>query len=325
MVIRLLKYNNKKWEGMNQMKKKIIIVFALMVSVLSGGCSSNNKANKEEETASSNQMMAYKVSDANGNYSYLFGTTEKGTKELYPFREEIQAAFDDSSMIATEYNVKELVSSVFGSLSGVSLGSTSVVRTSLINYNLSEEEIEEFMEIARTYTDRSYTFESQYGILVQVGMQETFNNMASQNNGLFIYYDLATNLIDMASDSGKKYVEIKEYSVYEEMLKELNDIYFETRTLEFDTYDNVLAEQKNVYDWLINGKVEELNSYSDSKKDSLYYQYYTLPKTAMFLDSFIDYIESSDVCFFAIDVIQLTGEDGLIKQLEAKGYIIEKI
>ena len=80
-------------------KFKGVLKYVLMLCLLFVvGCASADEP-------SDYRMLFYRVTNDAGNHLYLFGTMHVGNQEIYPMREVIETAFNESDFLVVEVNI----------------------------------------------------------------------------------------------------------------------------------------------------------------------------------------------------------------------------
>ena len=299
--------------------KKLIKINILVVLVMVSGCAIQKK--EENAKVIDTSMFLYKVSNQEGEYSYLFGTCHPGRYPIKSLDKVTEKALDESDLIYLECNMKpspketeeitkynmynsirdlgledkyENLMKQYKSLKGkpgYALYNVFVIN-SLINSDpevLNKANISKFSAIDKyiyEYAQKKKNFKEVEGIEFQM-------KLITELSG-----DYSETILD---NSANKEMVIKN-------AKEDLDAYYSGNTQYYEDEQNLLLNQ-----------LEQLN---DSDKEK-YWNILAYNRNIHMKDTLADSIHNNKHDFIGVGCKHLYGKKGIIQLLKDDGYLVE--
>ncbi len=298
----------------------------------------------EEEPASKATPLLYKVTGADGQKMWLFGTIHVGDERSAYLPAEIRSAFEESDALALECNTElfdqqmeedeELAQEV----------------SDLYFYSSGEEVIKSLME------EEDYT--TALKLLKAVGgynMNMPYAKPCVWSDSIEMFYlrqgyqlhrdqGLETRLTAWAEELGKEILEVESSMAQLKMLTGFSDdlqLWMLESTLETDareywedtmdlyekwcTGDEAALREVLANEWDTTEMTEEeVAKYTPLMEE--YTKAMDFDRNEGMLDVAIEYLESGDVIFYAVGLAHLLdGTNGLVDALRAAGYTVEPV
>ncbi len=299
--------------------KKLIKIIILVVLVMVSGCAIQKK--EENAKVIDTSMFLYKVSNQEGEYSYLFGTCHPGRYPIKSLDKVTEKALDESDLIYLECNMKpspketeeitkynmynsirdlgledkyENLMKQYKSLKGkpgYALYNVFVIN-SLINSDpevLNKANISKFSAIDKyiyEYAKKKKNFKEVEGIEFQM-------KLTTELSG-----DYSETILDNLAN---KEMVIKN-------AKEDLDAYYSGNTQYYEDEQNLLLNQ-----------LEQLN---DSDKEK-YWNILAYNRNIHMKDTLADSIHNNKHDFIGVGCKHLYGKKGIIQLLKDDGYLVE--
>ena len=302
--------------------KKLIKIIILVVLVMVSGCAIQKK--EENAKVIDTSMFLYKVSNQEGEYSYLFGTCHPGRYPIKSLDKVTEKALDESDLIYLECNMKpspketeeitkynmynsirdlgledkyENLMKQYKSLKGkpgYALYNVFVIN-SLINSDpevLNKANISKFSAIDKyiyEYAQKKKNFKEVEGIEFQM-------KLITELSG-----DYSETILDNLAN---KEMVIKN-------AKEDLDAYYSGNTQYYEDEQNLLLNQ-----------LEQLND-SDKEKYEKYWNILLYNRNIHMKDTLINSINNGKHDFIGVGCKHLYGKKGIIQLLKDDGYLVE--
>ena len=302
--------------------KKLVKLIIIIVLVMVSGCTTQKK--EENARVIDTSMFLYKVSNQEGNYSYLFGTCHPGRYAIKNLDKVTEKALDESDSIylecdmkpspketeeITKYNTYNSIRNLgledkyenlmkqYKSLKGkpgYALYNVFVIN-SLINSDpevLSKANISKFSAIDNyiyDYAQKKKNFKEVEGIEFQM-------KLITELSG-----DYSETILDNLAN--KKMV-IKS-------AKEDLDAYYSGNTQYYEDEQNLLLNQ-----------LEQLND-SDKEKYGKYWNILAYNRNIHMKDTLVNSVDSGKHDFMGVGCKHLYGKKGIIQLLKDDGYLVE--
>lgn len=302
--------------------KKLIKIIILVVLVMVSGCAIQKK--EENAKVIDTSMFLYKVSNQEGNYSYLFGTCHPGRYPIKSLDKTTEKVLDESDSIYLECDMKpspketeeitkyntynsirdlgledkyENLMKQYKSLKGkpgYALYNVFVIN-SLINSDpevLNKENISKFSAIDKyiyEYAQKKKNFKEVEGIEFQM-------KLITELSG-----DYSETILDNLAN---KEMVIKS-------AKEDLDAYYSGNTQYYEDEQNLLLNQ-----------LEQLND-SDKEKYEKYWNILAYNRNIHMKDTLADSIHNNKHDFIGVGCKHLYGKKGIIQLLKDDGYLVE--
>ena len=302
--------------------KKLIKIIILVVLVMVSGCAIQKK--EENAKVIDTSMFLYKVSNQEGEYSYLFGTCHPGRYPIKSLDKVTEKALDESDLIYLECDMKpspketeeitkyntynsirdlgledkyENLMKQYKSLKGkpgYALYNVFVIN-SLINSDpevLNKANISKFSAIDKyiyEYAQKKKNFKEVEGIEFQM-------KLLTELSG-----DYSETILDSLAN---KEMVIKS-------AKEDLDAYYSGNTQYYEDEQNLLLNQ-----------LEQLND-SDKEKYEKYWNILAYNRNIHMKDTLADSIDNNKHDFIGVGCKHLYGKKGIIQLLKDDGYLVE--
>ena len=290
--------------------KKLIKIIILVVLVMVSGCAIQKK--EENAKVIDTSMFLYKVSNQEGNYSYLFGTCHPGRYPIKSLDKTTEKVLDESDSIylecdmkpspketeeITKYDKYENLMKQYKSLKGkpgYALYNVFVIN-SLINSDpevLNKANISKFSAIDNyiyKYAQKKKNFKEVEGIEFQM-------KLITELSG-----DYSETILDNLAN---KEMVIKS-------AKEDLDAYYSGNTQYYEDEQNLLLNQ-----------LEQLND-SDKEKYEKYWNILAYSRNIHMKDTLADSIHNNKHDFIGVGCKHLYGKKGIIQLLKDDGYLVE--
>lgn len=302
--------------------KKLVKLIIVLVLVMVSGCTTQKK--EENARVIDTSMFLYKVSNQEGNYSYLFGTCHPGRYPIKSLDKVTEMALDESDSIylecdmkpssketeeITKYNTYNSIRDLgledkyenlmkqyksFKGKPGYALYNVFVIN-SLINSDpevLNKANISKFSAIDKyiyEYAQKKKNFKEVEGIEFQM-------KLITELSG-----DYSETILDNLAN---KEMVIKN-------AKEDLDAYYSGNTQYYEDEQNLLLKQ-----------LEQLND-SDKEKYEKYWNILAYNRNIHMKDTLADGIHNNKHDFIGVGCKHLYGKKGIIQLLKDDGYLVE--
>ena len=302
--------------------KKLVKLIIVLVLVMVSGCTTQKK--EENARVIDTSMFLYKVSNQEGNYSYLFGTCHPGRYPIKSLDKVTEKALDESDSIylecdmkpssketeeITKYNTYNSIRDLgledkyenlmkqyksFKGKPGYALYNVFVIN-SLINSDpevLNKANISKFSAIDKyiyEYAQKKKNFKEVEGIEFQM-------KLITELSG-----DYSETILDNLAN---KEMVIKS-------AKEDLDAYYSGNTQYYEDEQNLLLKQ-----------LEQLND-SDKEKYEKYWNILAYNRNIHMKDTLADSIHNNKQDFIGVGCKHLYGKKGIIQLLKDDGYLVE--
>ncbi len=298
----------------------IAILFVLLSVLLLTGC---------EEKPQADAPLLWQVTAENGATIYLFGSIHVGSEDLYPLPERIMSAYEESDYLAVEVDLVAF-----------------------------EEDTAAMLEIASkvAYTDGSTVIDVIGGELYNQAMPifeqnpvqipasmlqyckpymwiSLLQDIACQKAGLTATLGLDYYFLGLAKESNKQIIEIESIEEQLDLFSSFSDQLNQAMISSYLDLDAATAELNQLYQaWRI-GDAEALLGmlYADVGEEAAqevmeeYYQLLISSRNITMTDAAEQYLADGKKVFYVVGAFHLIGEDGIVAQLQDRGYTVEQI
>ncbi|MBR5826475.1 MAG: TraB/GumN family protein [Clostridia bacterium] len=276
--------------------------------------------------------LLYKVTDANGNVIWLFGSIHIGKEEFYPLPDYVMDAFNSSDALAVEADVSSITGSAVGLAQ--SMKSLIYIDGTTIKDHISEET---YTAAVAALTDlglysglMDYYCPSMWWSLIESGM--------ILQTGVDATLGVDMHLLSLADESRKEVREIESVAFQYEMLGEFSDELQEALLESAIEY----ADEAELYEQSLNllmalwatGDEEAFASYlSASDEDpgmsaELYEEYNTamiINRNKNMTDYAVDALASGEEVFICVGAAHVVGDGAIADNLRELGYTVEVV
>jgi len=302
--------------------KKLIKIIILVVLVMVSGCAIQKK--EENAKVIDTSMFLYKVSNQEGEYSYLFGTCHPGRYPIKSLDKVTEKALDESDLIYLECNMKP-----------------------------SPKETEEITKYNRYNSIRDLGLEDKYENLMKqykslkgkpgYALYNVFviNSLINSdpevlNKANISKFSAIDNYIYEYAQKKKNFKEVEGIEFQMKLLTELSGDYSETILDNLANKEMVIKSAKEDLDAYYSGntqyyedeqnlllnQLEQLND-SDKEKYEKYWNILAYNRNIHMKDTLADGIHNNKHDFIGVGCKHLYGKKGIIQLLKDDGYLVE--
>lgn len=276
--------------------------------------------------------LLYKVTDANGNVLWLFGSIHVGKEEFYPLPDYVMDAYNSSDALAVEADVSDITGSTVGLVQ--SMKSLIYTDGTTIKDHISEET---YTAAVAALTDMGlysslldYYCPSMWWSLIESGM------ILQTDVDAMLGVDM--HLLSLAGEDGKEIREIESVAFQYEMLAgfsdELQEALLES-AIEFANEAELYEQSLNMLMtlWAM-GDEKTLIRYLDSSDEDpgmsaeLYEEYNTAmitERNKAMTDYAVDALASGDEVFICVGAAHVVGDGAIADNLRQLGYTVEVV
>lgn len=302
--------------------KKLIKIIILVVLVMVSGCAIQKK--EENAKVIDTSMFLYKVSNQEGEYSYLFGTCHPGRYPIKSLDKVTEKALDESDLIYLECDMKP------------SPKETEEI-TKYNTYNSIrdlglEDKYENLMKQYKSLKGKpGYVFYNVFVISSLVISDPEVLNEANISK-----FSAIDNYIYEYAQKKKNFKEVEGIEFQMKLLTELSGNYSETILDSLANKEMVIKNAKEDLDAYYSGntqyyedeqnlllnQLEQLND-SDKEKYEKYWNILAYNRNIHMKDTLADSIHNNKHDFIGVGCKHLYGKKGIIQLLKDDGYLVE--
>ncbi len=282
--------------------KKLVKLIIVLVLVMVSGCTTQKK--EENARVIDTSMFLYKVSNQEGNYSYLFGTCHPGRYPIKSLDKVTEKALDESDSIYLECDMKP----------------SSKETEEITKYNTYnsirdlglEDKYENLMKQYKSFKGKpGYALYNVFVINSLINSDPEVLNKANISK-----FSAIDKYIYECAQKKKNYSEtILDNLANKEMViksaKEDLDAYYSGNTQYYEDEQNLLLKQ-----------LEQLND-SDKEKYEKYWNILAYNRNIHMKDTLADSIHNNKHDFIGVGCKHLYGKKGIIQLLKDDGYLVE--
>ena len=302
--------------------KKLIKIIILVVLVMVSGCA----IQKKEENAKfiDTSMFLYKVSNQEGEYSYLFGTCHPGRYPIKSLDKVTEKALDESDLIYLECNMKP----------------SPKETEEITKYNMYnsirdlglEDKYENLMKQYKSLKGKpGYALYNVFVINSLINSDPEVLNKANISK-----FSAIDNYIYEYAQKKKNFKEVEGIEFQMKLLTELSGDYSETILDNLANKEMVIKSAKEDLDAYYSGntqyyeyeqnlllnQLEQLND-SDKEKYEKYWDILAYNRNIHMKDTLINSINNGKHDFMGIGCKHIYGKEGIIQLLKDDGYLVE--
>jgi uncharacterized protein YbaP (TraB family) len=287
----------------------------------------SDDTSKEE----SSTPLLYKVTDSNGNYAWLFGSIHMGDDRFYPLPDYVMNAFNEADALAVEFNIVAFQENMGAMMNALK----SMVYTdgTTIKDHISKETYDDAVAILK----ENNLYMSQYDYYMPCMWESMCSELLYKKNNIDLENGIDKTLIKEANKQNKKVYDVESAELQYGMLASLSD-----KIQEMLLQSAVESYKENKLD----GLDELVNAWATGNKDGLRAllgeepefeneeekQLYAEYNKALLTDrdlGMIKYVEdalvSGENVFVCVGAAHIVGENGIVDQLQSKGYTVEVV
>ena len=302
--------------------KKLIKIIILVVLVMVSGCAIQKK--EENAKVIDTSMFLYKVSNQEGEYSYLFGTCHPGRYPIKSLDKVTEKALDESDLIYLECDMKP------------SPKETEEI-TKCNTYNSIrdlglEDKYENLMKQYKSLKGKpGYALYNVFVINSLINSDPEVLNKANISK-----FSAIDNYIYEYAQKKKNFKEVEGIEFQMKLITELSGDYSETILDNLANKEMVIKNAKEDLDAYYSGntqyyegeqnlllnQLEQLND-SDKEKYEKYWNILVYNRNIHMKDTLADSIHNNKHDFIGVGCKHLYGKKGIIQLLKDDGYLVE--
>ena len=302
--------------------KKLIKIIILVVLVMVSGCAIQKK--EENAKVIDTSMFLYKVSNQEGEYSYLFGTCHPGRYPIKSLDKVTEKALDESDSIYLECDMKP----------------SSKETEEITKYNMYnsirdlglEDKYENLMKQYKSLKGKpGYALYNVFVINSLINSDPEVLNKANISK-----FSAIDNYIYEYAQKKKNFKEVEGIEFQMKLITELSGDYSETILDNLANKEMVIKSAKEDLDAYYSGntqyyedeqnlllnQLEQLND-SDKEKYEKYWNILAYNRNIHMEDTLADSIHNNKHDFIGVGVRHLYGRKGIIQLLRDDGYLVE--
>ena len=326
--------------------KGFLLSVSIIISILFTSCSINfdNSSQKEKDSSdisssidsssaeqSNNKYCFWEVTSENSDGKlYLFGSIHAADKSAYPLTDVVMNAYNECESIAVECDIvafeKDLTAQIEMSTDMVYTDGTK------ISDHLDNEIYEGLKKIL--VDNKSYM--SAYDTFKPAMWMSLADVIVLEKAGLDEKRGLDRYFLKKATTDKKEILEIESIEFQTQMLMgfsdELMNIMLKSYIEDLDLQAEMLSE---LYDSWRAGDTEKLYTIGSGEEDELteaekiliedYNKQMLTDRNNGMVDKAEQYLSEGRKVFYIVGAMHMVGDDGIVEQLEAKGYTVTRL
>lgn len=320
-----------------------LVICAIIFGVVgNGGVDASKQANssnisptidlKIDENAPSSNIVGPMWKISNGNSTiYLYGVGNIGTEDMYPLSPKVEEAFQQSEAVVVEVEIDKIDSNKVNNMLIYEDGETIEDHVSKEAVDIYKEKVKEFKANYDAVKQMKAKFLAQNCIdsyLINAKVNPTYSPqiyflyMARKNNKPIVEigdsYKLFESQVNSPDDVGDASLKLLKYYNEQSVDKSL-------AALEaWKTGDLDIIEAKNNDQYMVpdseKDNFNKLNTIVNNYNNSI-----SLSFKKEYSEEIDEFIKDNKNYFVSLSIEYFLGEDNIIKELESKGYKVEKI
>lgn len=299
--------------------KKLIKINILVVLVMVSGCAIQKK--EENAKVIDTSMFLYKVSNQEGEYSYLFGTCHPGRYPIKSLDKVTEKALDESDLIYLECNMKP----------------SPKETEEITKYNMYnsirdlglEDKYENLMKQYKSLKGKpGYALYNVFVINSLINSDPEVLNKANISK-----FSAIDKYIYEYAQKKKNFKEVEGIEFQMKLITELSGDYSETILDNLANKEMVIKNAKEDLDAYYSGNTQyyedeqnlllnQLEQLNDSDKEK-YWNILAYNRNIHMKDTLADSIHNNKHDFIGVGCKHLYGKKGIIQLLKDDGYLVE--
>ena len=299
--------------------KKLIKIIILVVLVMVSGCAIQKK--EENAKVIDTSMFLYKVSNQEGEYSYLFGTCHPGRYPIKSLDKVTEKALDESDLIYLECNMKP----------------SPKETEEITKYNMYnsirdlglEDKYENLMKQYKSLKGKpGYALYNVFVINSLIKSDPEVLNKANISK-----FSAIDKYIYEYAQKKKNFKEVEGIEFQMKLITELSGDYSETILDNLANKEMVIKNAKEDLDAYYSGNTQyyedeqnlllnQLEQLNDSDKEK-YWNILAYNRNIHMKDTLADSIHNNKHDFIGVGCKHLYGKKGIIQLLKDDGYLVE--
>ncbi len=303
--------------------KFIAMLLSVSITLLIVGCEEKGDIN----TPTDNKLCFWEVTSSDtDNKLYLFGSIHAADEKMYPLPNRINDVYEQCNAIAVEcdiVNFEKDPSAQIRHFQKLILKDNSTIQDHL------DKDV--YTKIKKLLEDKKL-YNENYEYFKPAAWLSFIETAVIQDAELDTTLGLDYHFLTKARNDNKNVHEIESVDSQVNMLTNLSDelVNFILKNYTED-YDEEVQNLKKVYSDIINGKIDSLleskEKDSNEKEKTLLAEYNTKQLTErnkVMYDAAVDFINSDEQVFLIVGAAHMVGEDGIVKQLQNKGFTVTR-
>ena len=299
--------------------KKLIKIIILVILVMVSGCAIQKK--EENAKVIDTSMFLYKVSNQEGEYSYLFGTCHPGRYPIKSLDKVTEKASDESDLIYLECNMKP----------------SPKETEEITKYNMYnsirdlglEDKYENLMKQYKSLKGKpGYALYNVFVINSLINSDPEVLNKANISK-----FSAIDKYIYEYAQKKKNFKEVEGIEFQMKLITELSGDYSETILDNLANKEMVIKNAKEDLDAYYSGNTQyyedeqnlllnQLEQLNDSDKEK-YWNILAYNRNIHMKDTLADSIHNNKHDFIGVGCKHLYGKKGIIQLLKDDGYLVE--
>lgn len=311
----------------------IVLVFCLIFS-LAACANDRNRVRKRTETTApgreekeqgttdpekSNTPLLYKVSDADGDVIWLFGSIHVGEESFYPLPEYVTDAYESAERLAVECDV--IAASKDFSAQTAAMAQLVYTDGTTISDHIPEELYTQAVEIL----DEGGLYLPVYDRYCPALWSTMIDNILMTKADVDSSLGVDMHLLQKAYDDGKQIVEIEsiqfQYAMLAGFSNELQVMLLESSVASYDSTFLYKAQLRA----MMNAWAEGDEAAFAKLLNQEYNENLITNRNISMADFAEDALESGDETFICVGAAHVVGEDAMADLLAERGYTVEII
>lgn len=298
--------------------KKLVKLIMVFVLVMVSGCTTQKK--EENARVIDTSMFLYKVSNQEGNYSYLFGTCHPGRYPIKSLDKTTEKVLDESDSIYLECSLDQKEMQKYSKY----LSYNSIRQLGL------EDLYEDVMKQYKSLEGKSgYVTYNACAISSIVNSDSEVLNKANIS-----MYNAIDNYIYDYAQKKKNFKEVESVEFQMKLFADLSKNYSQEILTELKNKKEFINGTKKIIDAYYNGNTQyfddeqnlilnQLEQMKDNKKIENYLNTLSYNRNIHMKDTLINSINNNRHDFIGVGCRHLYGRKGIIQLLKDDGYLVE--
>lgn len=277
--------------------------------------------------------LLYRVTDADGNTVWLFGSIHIGREDYYPLPQYIHNAFESADALAVEVDIIAFEKSLTQQLNAMK----PLVYTdgTTIKDHIPQELYQQSVDILKAYNAYSSAMD-MYCPSLWFSLIDTLMLVEMGGN---VDLGIDRHLIQLASAQEKEILEVESAEFQYQMLADFDDdvqiMLLQTVVDSYEDKDAAAADLLEMMDLWASGDEEAFNLYLNESDDTLTEEeipLYERYNQAMLIDRNLNMaayaqeaLSSGKEVFICVGAAHIVGEGALVDLLTQRGYTVECI
>lgn len=290
-----------------------IFVFIILLTSNIFGCS-----NKTVESKSAKGIF-YKI-EKSDKYLYLGGSVHLG-KDFITFPDSVENAYKESNVLGVEIDITDpKVIQAVNSENVYSGGDN-------LDNHISTEAKEHISELLKEVGSK---YDSNITKYKPTAIQSLITSLQASKSGFDFNKGMDRNFLTRAKGDNKTIVSLETLDTQLKVLLYGDDEYQNESLMKLTSLAESKEAVQKLYDSVINGDIssvekQDLGKNSEDEKVREFYNVFITERNAHMVKKIEEYINTDDKYFVVVGAGHVVGEDGIINQLEDKGYTITRL